>query len=69
MSVRIQNIKMSSLPLTHVAASMYDVYVSAQRRLNLEKRLSLVLHAASLDGVRSDIILYPSCRKEIASLN
>ena len=55
--------------LTPPQVSMHDVYVSVRRELNLEKRLSLVLYAASLDGVKSDIILYPSRRAEAASLN
>ena len=55
--------------LTPPQVSVHDVYVSVRRELNLEKRLSLVLYAASRDGVKSDIIMYPSRRAKAASLN
>ena len=55
--------------LTPPQVSVHDVYVSVRRELNLEKRLSLVLYAASQDGVKSGIIMYPSRRAKAASLN
>ena len=55
--------------LTPPQVPMHDVYVSVRRELDLEKRLSLVLYAASLDGMKSGIILSPSRRDKAASLN